>query len=213
MIAEHELILADHSPMVRQAFAGQLEQVNGYQVISEAGDAEAVEAAVERAPRATLLIDPWWPTMGGFELLERVIAKQPRTNILICTMSYSREQFREASRLSIPAYVLKMDPLHELTLALNAMHGGSIYYSTSVQKMLKNQYLNAPEVFHRLTLLSQKDLRVLRMISHGMTSREIAAELECSARTIEKLRGRLIRAIGVSSVAGLVRFAVQHGLD
>ena len=105
--------------------------------------------------------------------------------------------------LTVMGRLLKDSAATELRQALRAVHRGERYFAASP---------DAPEAADALGVLTPRERDVLRGIARGRTNKEIAGELGIGARTVETHRESLMRKLGVRTVAGLTRLALESGL-
>src|SRR5581483_8322340 len=112
-------------------------------------------------------------------------------------------------------YLLKDTAATELRSAVRAVHQGEAYFSPAVARRLSDAVRGEMEQVHRksaLASLTGRERDVLIGIAKGLTNKEIAAELGISHRTVETHRESLMRKLGIRTVAGLTRLALEEGL-
>ena len=189
------IILADDHHMVRQGCRVLLER-EGFDIVGEAADGrEAVELAKAQAPNVAVL-DLSMPGLNGLDAAREILQVSPRTHIVLLTMHVEEYQILAAFRAGIRGYVAKTKAASELVAAIRQVAAGSTYL-TSAGPPAK---------------MAPQERLVLQLIAEGKTTMEIAAALGVSAKTAETYRARLMRKIDVQNKAGLVRYAVRHGV-
>ncbi len=208
------VLLVDDHPVVRDGLRGYLEKCPGIEVVGEAGGGvEAVEAARHRSPDV-ILMDLSMPGMNGLEAARQIRDAAPETRVVILTMQEDREYLREARRVGAQGYVLKDAAPSDLVRAIESVHGGEPFFtcggSDALLEELSREIRGAEAPAG--PLLSPREAEVLSLLAAGLASREIARRLRLGVRTVETHRLRLRRKLGITTTAGLVRYALDRGL-
>lgn len=203
------VVLADDHELVRSGLRALVEQVSGYEVVAEAGDGEALLAAVESKHPDLAIVDIQMPLLGGIDALERIKRMDSPPKVLILSMHSADDYVLRAMRCGADGYLLKDAAASELGRALAALGRGERYLSPKVSETLAS-------VSHRLDetppSLSPRQREVLRLIARGRATKEIAFELGLSPKTVESHRAQIMERLGIRDIAGLVRYALRNGL-
>jgi len=214
--ARIRIVIADDHTVVRQGIRIVLEQVEGLEVVGEAGDGdEAVERVRELAPDVVLL-DVTMPGRSGLEVTRQLREQGVEAGILILSMHDDPEYVLQAVRAGADGYVLKDVAPAELREAIQAVHGGREYFAARVTHQLSvglRAELEREQRKSRLESLTARETEVLVLVADGLTNREIAERLDISPRTVETHRERVMTKLRIRTVAGLTRFVVEEGLD
>lgn len=208
------LIIVDDHPMVREGLKVSLESEPGLKVQEAvANGLEAIEAAQRQVPDV-LMLDISMPEMGGFETCNRFRNDFPETRLLIVTMHESREYIMRAIQSGAAGYVLKDAPIEELILAVQTVHQGGTYFSSSVAKTLFSELGDLPPSRPKSgdQTLTSREVDVLALLTAGMGNKEIARELHISVRTVEAHRFKIKQKLGINNSAGLIRYALDNGI-
>jgi DNA-binding NarL/FixJ family response regulator len=159
-----------------------------------------------------LVLDLSMPGPDGFDVLRQLKAERSSLKVLLLTMHASREYIARAMQEGADGYLLKDSAVQDLVAAVRAVTRGDSYYSPAVQKEMA-ELLRAParppQGVERLT---DREREVLTLLARGLSSKEIGAELDISARTVETHRANLMRKLGVRSVALLTQVAIREGI-
>jgi DNA-binding NarL/FixJ family response regulator len=120
----------------------------------------------------------------------------------------------EMARLGASGYILKDSPPSELVRAIEAAHAGDAFFSPRISRHLLKSILaaSAKDAPSLPPELSQRERQVLRLIAEGLTSKQIAARLGITFRTVESHRDRIQKKLDIHSTAGLTKFAVSAGI-
>lgn len=210
------VIIADDHAVVRQGIRGVLEEVEGLEVVAEAGDGEQALALTEEHRPDVVVLDVTMPGKTGLEVAKELRDRGSDVRVLVLSMHDEPEYVLEAVRAGADGYVLKDVAPAELRAAIAAVHEGREYFSARVTHQLGvglREEIDREQRKGRLDSLTAREVEVLLMVAQGMTNRGIAEKLGISPRTVETHRERVMAKLRIRSVAGLTRFVMEQGLD
>ncbi len=210
------VILADDQAMVRQGIKLLLErETEDIRILAEAADGrEAVRLARELRPDVAVF-DLAMPLLNGLDAAREIRHHVPLTKTILLTAHAEDHRVMQALRVGINGYVLKMQPPAELVHAIKEVARGAMYVSPAISRTVVDAYLAAEQsAAGRLPgeRLTPRERQVLQLVAEGKTTKEIAATLGVSVKTIESHRTRVMRKPGMHTAAGLVRYAIREGL-
>jgi len=208
------VLLIDDHPVVRDGLRMYLAKCSGIDVVGEGGDGLAAVELCRKLQPDVVLMDLAMPGMNGLEAISHIRMVSPATRALILTMQEDREYLREARRNGACGYLVKDAGPAELARAIGAVHAGDPFFASGtsqalVQELHREARAEAPKAPE--PTLSPRERQVLAMLAAGKGSREIASLLGLGLRTVESHRLRLRKKLGIRSVAGLTRYALEHG--
>jgi DNA-binding NarL/FixJ family response regulator len=213
MSSQIKVLIADDHQMMRAGLRALLEQRPDVKVIAEAGDGRAaVRLAREHSPDVVVM-DINMPDLNGVEATRQICADGKGPKIIALT-GYAPTRFTvEMLNAGASAYVLKTAAATELTMALDAVCAGKIYLSPEVS----NEVMQKPSpdanakrsVFHHL---SSREREVLQLLAEGKSTKEVAARLNVSIKTVETHRRNLMEKLNIHSVAELTKYAIREGI-
>jgi two-component system, NarL family, response regulator NreC len=209
------VVIVDDHHLVRQGLRALLEKAGDIEVVGEAADGQEALDLVERLLPDVLVLDIAMPHLNGVEAVGRLSGLGVKTRALILSMYADDTLVRQALRNGAKGYLLKRAVSDELLLAVRAVGRGDTFLSPEVAGPVLSPLVNAPtrvEYLAPLDRLTSREREVLQLIVEGHTNREIATHLHLSEKTIEKHRGHLMAKLQTHDIAGLVRFAIKHGL-
>jgi DNA-binding NarL/FixJ family response regulator len=208
------ILLADDHAMVRRGLRLVLDAEPDLQVIAEAGDGRAaIEQALERRPDLAIL-DVAMPRMTGLQAARELVSMLPELRLLILSMHDNEEYFFEALSAGASGYVLKSAADRDLVEACRAaMRGEPFVYPGAVRALIREFLEGARrgETAPRETL-TPRESQVVKLIAEGRSSREIAAELVISEKTVERHRANILEKLGMHDRVELTRYAIRRGL-
>ena len=208
------VLVADDHAIVRTGIRHVLEGEPGFAVVAEAGTAEEVLARAEELRPDVALLDISMPGESGLQVAAELRRRAPGTKVLIISMHDNAEYVVESVRAGAHGYLLKDTAAIELRGAVRAVYRGESYFSPPVASRLSAAVRGelGTERPAGVEQLTAREREVLVGVAKGQTNREIAAELGISHRTVETHRESLMRKLGIRTVAGLTRFALEAGL-
>jgi two-component system, NarL family, response regulator NreC len=203
------IVLADDHAVVRSGLRMVLERAGGFEVVSEAGDADgALRTVLGHKPRI-LVLDLNMPgELTSLDAIPRVQKVSPTTRVVVLTMQEDPEFARRALRAGAAGYVLKEAADDELVDAVRRVAEGGTYLNPRLGALLAAA---PPEPSGPPDDLTEREVEVLRLIALGHTNAEIAGDLFLSVRTVESHRAHIQQKLGRSTRAELVRYALDHG--
>jgi len=214
-VSEIRVLLVDDHSVVREGLRSVLAATPGYTVVGEAGNAEeALRLAVALTPDV-ILLDISMPGASGLHIVERLRHEVPASRILILSVHDRTEYVLESVRAGAHGYLRKDTTPAELRQALQAVHEGNNYFSPQVARHLTAAIRgeSAPAgAGPAIELLTAREREVLALVAQGLTNKEAAAKLGISTRTVEAHRDSLMRKLGIRTVAGLTKLALEAGL-
>ncbi len=199
------LIVDDH-PMVAEGIQSLLESYDEVEVVGTLSNGQdAVDQATRLRPDV-ILMDLNMPGLSGLSATEIILERLPDTRILILSMHDSPEYISTALSHGAKGYVLKDVPTEEIKQAIDAVMRGERYLCTGASGSLEPKDGNAREA------LTGREQTILLELAQGKSNKEVALALDISVRTVETHRKNIKRKLGISSTAGLTRYALEHGV-
>jgi DNA-binding NarL/FixJ family response regulator len=199
------LIVDDH-PMVAEGIQSILETYDDIVVVGTLGNGQdAVDQAPGLAPDV-ILMDLNMPKLGGLSATEILLERAPDTRILILTMHDSPEYISSALSHGAMGYVLKDVPTDEIKQAIDTVMRGQRYLCTGAKGSLEPKSSDGREA------LTGREQTILLQLAMGNSNKAVALALDISVRTVETHRKNIKRKLGISSTAGLTRYALEHGV-
>jgi DNA-binding NarL/FixJ family response regulator len=207
-------IIADDHLIFRQGLKYALADDKTLKLVSEADNGRMLLQQIAQHRPDVVLLDLKMPEMDGIEATREIHALHPAVKILMLT-SYSDEHFiLHLLEQGINGYLLKNAEPDEIKKAIHSVYDHDYYFN----QLLNNTMLrtitrkNTDLKFKEPAKLNDRETNVLQLICQEKTTAEIAAEIFLSLRTVEGIRTTLIEKLGVRNTAGLVIYAIKHGV-
>ncbi|WP_300029697.1 response regulator transcription factor [uncultured Roseobacter sp.] len=199
------LIVDDH-PMVAEGIQSILESYDDIHVAGTCNSARTAIDTVNETSPDVILMDLNMPDMGGLTATEILLEQRPGTRVLVLSMHDSPEYIASALSHGAMGYILKDVPTDEIKQAIDAVMAGERYLCTGASGSLQPKEGDTREA------LTGREQTILLQLAQGKSNKEVANALEISVRTVETHRKNIKRKLGISSTAGLTRYALEHGV-
>jgi DNA-binding NarL/FixJ family response regulator len=206
------ILVADDHPIVRSGLRTVIDAQPDLRVVAEAADgAEAVKKALAEEIDLAVL-DVAMPKLTGIQAAAELHRRKPELRLLMLSM-YDSEQFLyESLRAGASGYVLKSDADHDIVDACRrTMRGQSFLYPSAVATLVRD-VVERGRPGEDFDVLTPRELQVLKLIAEAYSSKEIAAELVISVKTVERHRQNILDKLGMSDRVELTRYAIRRGL-
>lgn len=204
------VLLVDDHLLVLDGLQARLAMEPHIEIVGTANNGEqALCAAREKMPDVVIM-DVSMPILNGLEATKRFRTELPGTRILMLSMHDDREYILSLIQSGASGYVLKDVSSHELINAIETVHSGNTYFSSGASNALFQQSNTAPD--QALDELSNRELMVLKLLAMGLSNKEIGRDLRISARTVETHRQNLKSKLGIQTIAGLTKYAIEKQL-
>lgn len=209
-----KILLADDHKLLREGLRALIEEQRNMTVVAEAEDGRsAVRLAAKLAPDI-IVMDISMPGLNGIDATRRIAAESPGIKVIALSMHADRDFVVEMFKAGAAGYLLKDCAFEELILAIRAVSSKKAYLSSKLSDTMIKDYVNLfPKkklsVFSALTV---REREVLQLLAEGKSTREVAAKLSVSTKTIETFRQRIMNKLDIHSVAELTKYAIRAGL-
>lgn len=208
-----KVVLADDHALMRAGLRAMLEAYPDVTVLGEAENGEVLLELAQRLHPHIVLMDLAMPRLNGLDTTDRLSKKLPMCRVIILSMHQDEDYVRQALRSGAAGYLLKDSAPAELELAIKAVARGETYLSPGVSRGVVSDYVNrlrqeAPDG----NRLSPRLRQVLVLIAEGKSTKEMAALLGLSVKTVDTHRTLLMKQLDIHDVAGLVRYAMRERL-
>ncbi|HZK78822.1 MAG TPA: response regulator transcription factor [Gemmatimonadaceae bacterium] len=212
---EFRILIVDDHAVVRRGIRSLLEAQPGWVICGEAATGhQALEKVVELHPDLVVL-DLSLPGLNGLEATPQILKASPGTEVLVLTMHHSEELARQVFKAGAKGYVLKSDADHSLVAAIESVRQHKPFVTTAVTEFVLDSYLKGeghegsegPKV-----ATTPREREIIQLVAESRSSKEVAATLGISVKTVESHRTNIMRKLRLRSVSDLVRYAIRNGI-
>lgn len=209
------LAIADDHKIFREGLKAILEDIPAFQIILEAGNGKEL---IERLPAKkpdVVLMDIKMPLMDGMQATAYIHEHFPEVKVLALSMYHEDKYIVDMMKAGASGYILKNAEPREIIEAVTTVHSREFYFNERLSVTLVKQLVGHHAVGgegEKDADLNERETEILALICQEYTNLEIAEKLFLSVRTVEGYRTRLFEKIGSKNVAGLVIYAIKHGV-
>jgi DNA-binding NarL/FixJ family response regulator len=216
MKPEISVVIADDHPVFRQGLRQIVEVESGIKVVGEAVDGAVALRMIQELRPDVAVLDINMPNMKGFEVAREVRQAGLGVRIIFLTMYDDERMFNEALNVGALGYLLKDSAISDIVGGIRAVAAGQHFISPSISGYLINRAARSTALSEQtpsLGDLTPTELRILKLIAEYKTSKEIAAQLFISYRTVENHRTSICHKLGIHGSNALIKFALEHRYD
>lgn len=214
-----KILLADDHLLVMEGIADLVTSLGGYQIVAKVKNGqEAIEHVALLNPDI-LLMDVDMPVLNGLEATRRLKQTDCDLKIIILTMHGDPALIKRMMEIGADGFLLKNSDREEFADALKRVAAGKTYFSsdaaqaiiTGVNQTSGNFVVGKDAI--KLSTLSDREREILIWIAEGYSNKEIGERLFISHRTVDTHRTNMMKKLDIKNTAGLVRFALENGLQ
>ena len=208
------IVIADDHKLMRAGLSSLLSQQDDIQVVGEATNGREAVQLAERESPDVVVMDVSMPDLNGIDATRQIVSRSPRTRVIALSMHSDRQFVAEMFRAGARGYLLKDSAFEELASAITRVAKDETYIAPRISGFRLEDYTRNDERGEPLLAprLSEREREVLQMMAEGKGTKEIAADLHLSAKTVETHRQHLMDKLEMYSVAELTKFAIREGL-
>ncbi len=200
------ILLADDHQILLESLAESINFSARLQVVGTAIDGREVLQKLEIYEVDVLVCDMQMPVLDGISTVLKVRVQFPGVKILMLSMQEEVSQIERAIHAGAHGYILKKAKKAELETAILTIMEGKRYFPPDILQLLE---LEKPVSENLPSVLSLREIEILKLIAQENTSQQIAAILKISLNTVESHRKNIYRKLGIQNLAGAIRFALD----
>jgi two-component system nitrate/nitrite response regulator NarL len=202
-----KVLLIDNHPLVLDGLKAVLETFDHIEVAGTAGSAQLGLDVGKQVRPQVVLMDINMPKLSGIDAIELFRKELPEARIVMLSMHDSREYISSSVMHGAAGYILKDVSTDEIVSAIEIVAAGGTYFSSGVHEVLMERS-SADEG----DPLTPRERDTLGLIVAGRSNKEIAEALGITPATAETHRKNLKKKLGIATTAGLIRYALDHGI-
>lgn len=207
-----KILVADDHMVVRRGLSSLLIPRNGMKVVGEAGDGvEAVALAKELQPDV-ILMDMVMPEKDGLTAITEIKQHNPDARILVLTSFGEEGQVTKAIKAGALGFLLKDSSPDQLFQAIRNVAAGNLSLPQNLALKLMEDMQRPPQTESPESILTERELDVLKGIARGLSNHEIATELTIGVTTVRTHVSSLFSKLGLANRTQAALYAVEHGL-
>jgi DNA-binding NarL/FixJ family response regulator len=209
-----KILLADDHKIIREGLHALLEKNPNMEVVAEAQDGLTTVILAKKIMPDIVIMDIGMPDMNGIDATRQIILEAKGIKVIALSMHSDRRFVLQMLKAGASGYLLKDSAFEELELAIQTVMSGQPYLSPKITDVVIKEYIhnipaNETTVF---TALTPREREVLQLLAEGKATRQIAAYLNVSIKTIETHRQQIMDKLNMHSIAELTKYAIREGL-
>jgi DNA-binding NarL/FixJ family response regulator len=210
------VVIIEDDPVYRQFVRQVLKKIDGVELVGEsASGQEGIDLCVRTKPQA-LLLDLVLPDMQGVDVIKALRQELPHLVVLLLTAHPSNELPRELLKLGVQGFADKTATAIDLTKTIRSVLAGGLSYTSvaGIAPPTNDRPISLPGHAENVKpdVLTPREREIAALVTGAMSSKEVAAKLGLSTRTVEKHRANIYAKLGVRDVVGLTRWCMFHGM-
>lgn len=209
-----KILLADDHKITRDGLKALLENQSHMRVVGEAENGrQAVRLALELTPDV-IVMDINMPELNGIEATRQILAELPDTKIIALSMYSDKRYVVGMLKAGVSGYLLKNCAFDELVAAISSVVKNQNYMSQKIAGTVMKDYASILESSDSspASQLTAREREVLQLIAEGLKTKDIAARIHVSVKTVETHRQQIMRKLAAKSVAELTKIALREGI-
>lgn len=200
------ILIADDHKLIRETWTYILDSDPRFQVIAECGDAEeAVELAKIKHPDIVLMDINMTP-FSGLEATQKIRKISPASRIIGVSMHSQPAYAKKMLQMGARGYVTKNSSKEEMIQAILEVNQGNKYICDEIKNIISDQLLEEKESSPNINTLTEREMQIINLIKEGLSSKEIATNLNISLKTVEVHRHNILKKLKIKNSASLVNF-------
>lgn len=209
------ILLVDDHQILRDGLRLLIEQHGDMQVVGEAVDGLSAIRLASKLTPDVILMDITLPAVNGIDATQEILKNHPHLKIIALSMHSDRRMVARMLSVGAVGYLLKESAFEELIQAIRTVVKGGTYLSPTIAQTVVEEMKRAAGAVAGdtvFTILSQREREVLQLIAEGQATKQIAAKLCVSTKTVETHRRQIMEKLQLFSLADLTKYAVREGL-
>jgi DNA-binding NarL/FixJ family response regulator len=203
------ILLVDDHPMMRQGLAALIGSEPDLEICGQAENAAKAMAALAAHPTDLVLLDLTLPDKNGVEVIKDLRALHPAVRVLVVSMHDEAIYAERVLRAGARGYIMKQEGGPKLLQAIREVLAGQISVSEKVSARILELFSGRSSGASPMEKLTDREFEVFQLIGQGLATRQIAAKLHLSVKTVEVHRLHIKEKLAIASAPELVRFAVR----
>lgn len=200
------ILIADDHKLIRETWSFILNNDPRFEVIAECGDSDqAVEMARTMRPQIVLMDINMTP-ISGFEATEKIRKVSPASKIIGVSMHSQPAYAKKMLQIGAKGYVTKNSSKEEMIKAILEVNSGNKYICDEIKNNISELVLEENKDLPNVNALTEREIQIINLIKEGLSSKEIASQLNISLKTVEVHRHNILKKLKLKNSASLVNF-------
>lgn len=205
-----KIVLIDDHQIMLDGISALLNNNSNYEVLAKSTNPLEAIDLINKHQADILITDISMEKLSGIELCKQVRSSFPHIKILALSMFGDKDTITEMIDAGVNAYILKNTGSLELIEALDKICAGQVFFSNEVTLEMMKSISSSKNPLAESSKLTPRELEIVKLIADELNNAEIGEKLFISERTVETHRKNIFRKTGTKSVAGLIKYGIEH---
>ena len=208
------ILLADDHNIMRKGLRSLLEKIEDFHVVAESEDGRNTVRLCKQLNPDIVIMDISMPDLNGIDATIQIREACPESKVIALSIHSDQRFVKQMLKAGASGYLLKDCAFEELEQAIRTATEDKMYLSPRVAGTVVKDYISrlSQEESSVFTLLSEREREVLQLLAEGRSTKEIAADLFISVKTIETHRQHIMKKLEIYKIPDLVKYAIKEGL-
>lgn len=208
------VLLVDDHQIIREGLQALLEKHADIAVVAEAASGEEATRLARELTPDVVVMDVAMPEMGGIEATKQITGQLPDTRVIALSMHSDVQFVLEMLRAGASGYLLKDSAQEDLAHAIRIVNSQLTFISHGIAGNVIENYIQRLGTSKAAAqeILTPREQEVLKLLTDGLNTKQVASRLEVSVKTIEAHRQHIMEKLGMQSIADLTKYAIREGL-
>ncbi len=202
-----QILIADDHEVMREGMRALIEREPNWQVCATASNGREAVATVKKLKPDVAVLDMTMPELDGLEALRQIKRVSANTEVVIFSAHHSEDVIKQLFDAGAKSYIQKSDAGSQLIAAIKSLAEHRPYFTPEISELLFAKFSSRGS--QELTV---REREIARLLAAGQSNKEVATTLNISIRTAETHRAKLMRKLGLDSLAALVRYAIRNNI-
>lgn len=209
-----KVLLVDDHEIMREGLCALLRKKADVEIVGQASEGRTAVRLVRELCPDLVIMDIGMPNLNGIDATRQMLSYN--RNLKVVALSTHSEMSIVAKTIKAGAvgYMLKDSAFEELIQGIEAVAEGKTYLCTKIAEVVFNDYVNilSNPKWAGGSILTGREREVLQLVAEGKTTKEIAATLHVSVKTVDSHREHIMNKLDIHNIAELTKYAIREGL-
>ena len=208
------ILLVDDHKILRDGICSLVKGYDDMEVVGEAADGRTALTLVQELSPDIVIMDISMPDLNGIDATRKITADYPKVKVIALSMHYDKQFISEIFRAGASGYLIKDSAFDELEHAVRIVMENKTYINPHIASLVVESLVSQSSTKDQkaFSLLTEREREVLQLIAEGKSTKQIASDLNVSAKTIESHRRQVMGKLNIRNVAELTKYAIREGL-
>ena len=208
------ILLVDDHKILREGICSLVKGYADMEVVGEAADGRTALSLVQELSPDIVIMDISMPDLNGIDATRKITADYPNVKVIALSMHYDKQFISEIFRAGASGYLIKDSAFDELEHAVRIVMENKTYINPQIASLVVESLVSQSTTTDKkaFSLLTEREREVLQLIAEGNSTKQIASDLNVSAKTVESHRRQVMGKLNIRNVAELTKYAIREGL-